>query len=508
MANPAHHAAERPDDVALVVEPAGESLTWSDLRRRIVSAANALADLGLRPGDRVAFCLENRVELVVLVWACQDAGFRYTPVSTRLTADEVRYIVEDCGAKVLLHSARTAPAASAASSGEPRGDARAAGLRVIDIDDGDPLGSTRDDAPRYERAEGVAMLYSSGTTGRPKGVWRAAPPEPVEEIPAGDQLMALLYGMGPESVYLSTAPLYHSAPLTFLLFMGRIGATTVVMERFDPVMALTCIEAHRVTHSQWVPTMFVRLLRLPEEERRAHDLSSHEFAIHGAGPCPVAVKEQMLQWWGPIIHEYYAGTEGAGTCVIGPQEWLEHKGSVGRPVRGRAMILDEEGRELPTGEIGQVWFTESSDFRYLNDDAKTAEARTEGGGASFGDLGYLDEEGYLYLTGRRHFTIVVGGVNVYPREIEDVLVAHPSVADAVVFGVPDDEYGEQIRAVVETVGGVSGDPALEQLLLEHCRKSLATFKLPRRIRFVDRIPRDQTGKLRAAALRELQRGEA
>jgi long-chain acyl-CoA synthetase len=221
------------------------------------------------------------------------------------------------------------------------------------------------------------MLYSSGTTGRPKGVWRPAPPEPVEELPPGDRMSAMAYGITPESVYLSPAPLYHSAPLTFLVQMGRIGAATVVMERFDPLAALECIERHRVTHSQWVPTMFVRMLRLTSDERARFDLSSHVFAIHGAGPCPIPVKEQMLDWWGPIIHEYYAGTEGAGTCVIGPREWLTHKGSVGRSVRGPMAILDDDGNELPPGEVGQVWFANSSEFRYLNDDAKT------GRGAAF-----------------------------------------------------------------------------------------------------------------------------
>ncbi len=503
MAHPGHHAAERPHETALLLVPSGVTVTWSELRRRVVAAANALVDAGLRAGDHVAFCIENRVELVVLVWACQDAGFRYTPVSTRLTAEEVGFIVGDCGAKVFLHTAVTAEAATAVSDGVPASSGSSP--LVIDLDDGDPLGASTDDPPRYRRVEGTAMLYSSGTTGRPKGVWRAAPPEPIESLPPGDQLMSLVFGVTPESVYLSTAPLYHSAPLTFLLFMGRVGAATVVMERFESAAALASIDSHRVTHSQWVPTMFVRLLRLPEEERRAHDLSSHEFAIHGAGPCAVSVKEAMLDWWGPIIHEYYAGTEGAGTCLIGPEEWLAHRGSVGRPVRGRVMVLDDEGRELGPGEVGQVWFSESGEFAYLNDAAKTAEARTAAGAGSFGDLGYLDEEGYLYLTGRRHFTIVVGGVNVYPREVEDVLLAHPSVADAVVFGVPDDEYGEQVAAVVETVGGAGGDPALEQLLLEHCRRSLATFKLPRSVRFVERIPRDQTGKLRAEAFDDLRR---
>ena len=496
MAHPGHHAAHRPDDTAVVVlgdgaEPV-ESATWAELRARAVAVADGLWGLGLRAGDPVAFCLENRVDFFALVWACQDAGFRYTPVPTRLTADEVRHILSDCGARVVLCSARTrsvvVPACSELNA-----------VTRIDLDSGDAFGAGSGEVPRYERVEGVALLYSSGTTGRPKGVWRAAPPEPIEELPPGDQLLAAAYGVGPGSVYLSTAPLYHSAPLTFLVQMGRIGATTVVMDRFDPGAALAAIERYRVTHSQWVPTMFVRLLRLDEAERRAHDLSSHTFAIHGAGPCPVPVKEAMLDWWGPIIHEYYAGTEGAGTCVIGPQEWLARKGSVGRPIRGRVMILDDDGTELPVGHDGQVWFSESTDFRYLHDDAKTAGVR-RADAATFGDLGHLDDDGYLYLTGRQAFTINVGGVNVYPREIELVLLEHPAVADVAVFGRPDDEYGEQVVAVVEVAAGIEPDTVLEAELLSHCRDRLATFKLPRTVHLVDELPREPTGKLRVADL--------
>ena len=280
------------------------------------------------------------------------------------------------------------------------------------------------------------MLYSSGTTGKPKGVWRPAPDEPVEDLGPADRAAAEAFGITPDSVYLSPAPLYHSAPITFLIQMGRIGAATVIMERFDPAESLAAIERYGVTHSQWVPTMFVRMLRLPDEERNRHDLSSHVFAIHGAGPCPIAVKEAMLDWWGPIIHEYYAGTEGAGMCRIGPEEWLEHKGSVGRSARGPVLIVDDDGNELPAGEVGQIWFANSSDFRYHGDETKTAEAR-RGAGGTFGDIGYLDDDGYLYLTDRKSFTINAGGVNIYPQEIEDVLLAHPAVHDVAVFGLPE-----------------------------------------------------------------------
>jgi acyl-CoA synthetase (AMP-forming)/AMP-acid ligase II len=280
-----------------------------------------------------------------------------------------------------------------------------------------------------------------------------------------------------------------------------IGAATVIMKRFDAADALAAIDRYRVTHSQWVPTMFVRMLRLPAEVRRAVDLSSHTFAIHGAGPCSIAVKEAMLDWWGPIIHEYYAGTEGAGMCRIGPEEWLAHKGSVGRSARGPVIVVDDEGNELPPGEVGQIWFTNSAEFRYHNDPVKTAEAR-RGAGGSFGDIGYVDAEGYVYLTDRKSFTINVGGINVYPREIEDVLSTHPAVHDVAVFGIPHDEYGEEVKAVVEPDPAVVADDALAAALIEHCRTQLASFKLPRSIDFDAALPREPTGKLRIHLIRQ------
>ncbi len=346
------------------------------------------------------------------------------------------------------------------------------------------------------------MLYSSGTTGRPKGVWRAAPAAPVEELQPADAAMAAVYRIDERSIYLSTAPLYHSAPISFLARMNRIGATTVIMDRFDPAEALAHIETYRVTHSQWVPTMFVRMLRLDEAERARRDLSTHRVAVHGAAPCPVHVKQAMLDWWGPIIYEYYAGTEGAGTCLIGPDEWLAHKGSVGRSVSGPLHILDEHGRPLPAGEVGEVWFERSSDFRYLNDADKTSESRRANGSGTFGDLGYLDADGYLYLTDRKAFTIIAGGVNVYPQEIEDVLLAHPAVVDAAVFGIPHPEYGEEIKAVVQPAPGVAADDSLVAELLEHCRAHLAGFKCPRSIDFDADLPREPNGKLMKRVLRD------
>ena len=494
MAHPGVHAAIRPDAAALIMAATGEITTWAELRQRSVAAANKLHDLGARAGDSVAFCIENRPDFAVLVWACHDAGYRYTPISTRLTSEEITYIVDDCGASVVLHSERTSRATADV-------DALDGVDHVVNIDAPNALGVAGDSAPRYERAEGIGMLYSSGTTGKPKGVWRPAPTEPIEELGPADRGAARAFGITPDSVYLSPAPLYHSAPITFLIQMGRIGATTVIMERFDPAESLAIIEQYGVTHSQWVPTMFVRMLRLSDDERSRHDLSSHVFAIHGAGPCSIAVKEAMLEWWGPIIHEYYAGTEGAGMCRIGPDEWLAHKGSVGRSARGPVMIIDDDGNEAPVGEVGQIWFGNSSDFRYHGDEEKTAEAR-RGTGGTFGDIGYLDADGYLYLTDRKSFTINAGGINIYPQEIEDVLLGHPAVHDAAVFGLPNDEYGEEVKAVVEPDPAVVADDALAAELLAHCSRHLAGFKVPRSIDFEPQLPREPTGKLRKHLIRD------
>ena len=496
MAHPGIVARRDPDGVALVLAETGATLTWAELHRRAVQTANIFHRRGLRPGDSIALCLENRFEFVTVIWAALYSGLRFTPISTRLLQPEVEYILADCGARVVVHSQAT-PAAAAAAAG------LATHPVIVDVDAPDsPFDPDADEAPEYERAEGVAMLYSSGTTGRPKGVWRAAPAAPVEELPRADAAMADVYRIDDRSVYLSTAPLYHSAPISFLARMNRIGATTVIMERFDPAAALAHIDTYRVTHSQWVPTMFVRMLRLDETERTRHDLSTHRVAVHGAAPCAVHVKQAMLDWWGPIIYEYYAGTEGAGTCLIGPDEWLAHKGSVGRSVSGPLHILDEHGQPLPPGEVGEIWFERSSDFRYLNDENKTSESRRANGSGTFGDIGYLDADGYLYLTDRKAFTIIAGGVNVYPQEIEDVLLAHPAVFDVAVFGVPHAEYGEEVKAVVQPDPAVAADESLVAELLEHCRAHLAAFKCPRSIDFDTDLPREPNGKLMKRVLRD------
>lgn len=490
MAHPGHHADARPEDPALIIAETGATLSWAQLHSEAVRWANHLHDLGLVPGDAVAICLENRFDFVTVLWGCQYAGFRYTPISTRLTATEAAYIVNDCEARACFVSDRTAERVPNDATGD---------LMVINVDGDLPA---EESPPRYERAEGWPMMYSSGSTGQPKGVRRPAPPEPVEELPPGTAGSGKAFALDHDSVYLSTAPLYHSAPIDFLITMTRLGTTTVIMQRFDAAAALASIERYRVTHSQWVPIMFIRMLGLPDDQRLSHDLTSHRWAIHGAGPCTIATKEAMLEWWGPIVHEYYAGTEGSGLCMIGPHDWLSHKGSVGRSVRGPVRILDAEGAELPTGEIGQIWFGNSSEFEYHGDNAKTAEARKPDGTGSFGDIGFVDADGYVYLTDRKAFTINVGGINVYPRETEEVLLSHPAVHDVAVFGLPNAEYGEEVKAVVQPAPGYEAGQALAAELTQHCAGSLASFKVPRSFDFVDEFPREPTGKVRIGELRK------
>jgi acyl-CoA synthetase (AMP-forming)/AMP-acid ligase II len=350
--------------------------------------------------------------------------------------------------------------------------------------------------------EGSWMFYSSGTTGRPKGI---VPVRTVEPFGASGgslrMLMEGMYGFGTDSVYLCPAPLYHAAPLGWSTTAQRIGASVVVMERFDAEHALALIERHRVTHAQFVPTHFIRLLKLPDEVRRRYDVSSLTTVIHAAAPCPVDAKRAMLDWWGPIIHEYYAGSEGNGFCAIGPQEWLAHPGSVGRPITAAVHILDDDHRELAPGEAGQIWFESAARFEYHNDPGKTAAAFDDHGWSSLGDIGHLDEEGYLYLTDRVSHMIISGGVNIYPQEIENLLAMHPAVADVAVIGVPNPDLGEEVKAVVIPAEGVAAEPELGRELIAHCREHLAHYKCPVSVDLVDELPRLPTGKLLKRELR-------
>jgi acyl-CoA synthetase (AMP-forming)/AMP-acid ligase II len=487
----------------------GEVVTYRDLDERSNQGAQWFRSLGLATGDHIAIFMENHPRYLEICWAAQRSGLIYTAISSRLTAGEAAYIATDCGAKLFItsHAKRDVAAEIDRELGS---DVRRSmvGGTIDGFDDYEAATAGQPTTPIADEVEGADMLYSSGTTGRPKGV-----SVPIEHAPMGTAptllgLLTAIYGAGADSVYLSPAPLYHAAPLRFTMAMLRLGATCVVMEQFDALEALRLIERHRITHSQWVPSMFVRMLKLPEAVRSAPDLSSLKVAIHAAAPCPIPVKEQMIEWWGPVFHEYYAGTEGNGFTAIDSEDWLEHKGSVGRSLTAKLFILDDEGRELPPGEAGGVYFASGDDaFRYHNDPEKTAESRSPQGYTTLGDIGYVDAEGYLYLTDRKADMIISGGVNIYPREAENVLITHPAVADVAVFGIPNEEFGEEVKAVVQLIDPAQANAAMAEELLEFCRARLSKIKCPRSVDFEDELPRHPTGKLYKRLLKDRYWGD-
>ena len=501
---PGTWAERTPDKPAVVMAESGEVMTYRELDDFANRLSRLFRSAGLEPGDHVAFCLENRVDYLAVMWGAHYAGLYYTAVSSRLTADELQYIIVDSGSRAFITSPYKAEAVASLDAGL---DGLALRLSVGGAVAGfDPLEEAiagQPAEPLPDRVEAMPMLYSSGTTGRPKGVKPGFEPKPLGSGEALTGLLAGLFGATDSSVYLSPAPLYHSAPLRYCTQFQRLGATVVVMERFDAEQALVQIERQRVTHSQWVPTMFVRMLRLPEQARQRYDLSSLEFAVHAAAPCPVGVKQQMFDWWGEIIHEYYAGTEGNGFVYCSPADWLAHPGSVGKPLNCTVHIVDEEHREVAVGEEGAVYFEGSTlqTFEYHNDPEKTAASHL-GDWSTLGDVGKLDEDGFLYLTDRKANMIITGGVNVYPQEAENVLAVHPRVADVAVFGVPNPDFGEEVKAVVQPVDMAEATPALERELIAYCREHLADVKCPRSVDFRDELPRHPTGKLYKRLLKD------
>ncbi len=503
--HPGIHAASHPDKPAFVFAGSGETVTYGQLNEGSNRGAQLFRSLGLKPGDHIALMMENNPAFFQICWAAQRSGLYYTAISYRLQEDEVTYIVGDCEAKVFITSAAQAELARKLADTIPGVRAR---YMVDDTIDGfesweAAIGGMPAE-PISDETEGSDMLYSSGTTGRPKGIKVPLAGEALGSNPALLALFQGLYGFDDKTVYLSPAPLYHSAPLRYNMAVTRLGGTSVVMERFDADWCLELIEQYRITHAQFVPTMFVRMLKLPESERLRHDVSSVQVAIHAAAPCPVQVKQQMIEWWGEVIHEYYAGTEGNGFCAISPQEWLTHPGSVGRPLLGEIHICDDEGEELPTGQAGTIYFGGGGDFEYYNDPDKTADSRhpKDKGWSTLGDMGYLDEEGYLYLTDRKTFMIISGGVNIYPQEIENLLVTHPKVTDVAVFGVPNEEFGEEVKGVVQPAEMGDAGPALAEELMLFCREHLSHVKCPRSIDFLEELPRHPTGKLYKRLLRD------
>ncbi|MFC4585886.1 AMP-binding protein [Sphaerisporangium corydalis] len=498
-------AARTPDKPAVIMAGSGRVVTYRELDEESNRLARLFRASGLRPGDHIAFMLENHPLFLVVAWAAHRSGLYYTAISSRLKSEELAYIVGNCEAQVFISSAALAEVATSITERTP-------GVRLRLMLDGVAPGFESYEAavaahpatPVEDESQGADMLYSSGTTGRPKGVKTRIGHVPLDTPGALLQLVQFLFAPTADSVYLSPAPLYHAAPLRYCMTFQRVGATIVVMERFDPEQALALIEKYRVTHSQWVPTMFIKMLKLPEAVRNKYDLSSLTCAIHAAAPCPVPVKEQMIAWWGPIVHEYYAGTEGNGFLYVGSADWLAHKGTVGRPLLGVARVCDENGDELPAGEQGTIYFSDGPRFEYHGDPEKTrASQDPQGRGwTTLGDIGHLDGDGFLYLTDRRSYMIISGGVNVYPQEAENVLSVHPKVADVAVFGVPDEEMGEAVKAVVQPADPAGAGPALEAELIAYCRDHLAAYKCPKSVDFRDELPRHPTGKLYKRLLKD------
>ncbi|MCK8646511.1 acyl-CoA synthetase [Mycobacterium colombiense] len=497
--NIADHAITAPQSPALVAD--GGTISYGELYARSRRVAAALHDAGLRRGDSVALVLPNRPEFFEITWGAQLSGLYYTAVNTHFLPDEVGYVIDDSDAKAVFLDASMPElgvhirAANAAVRARIAIGGALPGWRCYE----DALASAGDAPPV---SDGSEMLYSSGTTGRPKAVRRPLPVDGNGSWAQSVLEMALIhkYGMSPSSVYLSPAPLYHAAGVNYTMAVHRVGAASILMRKFDAETVLRLIQTHRVTHAQFVPTMFVRMLKLPAAVRERYDVSSLRCVIHAAAPCPVDVKHRMMEWFGPIIHEYYGGTEGFAGTTIGPQEWLAHPGSVGIPT-APVHVVGEDGRELPVGESGELYFEGGPDFEYFKDPAKTASVYNDRGWRSLGDMGYVDSDGFLYLTDRSTFTIVSGGVNIYPQEAENLLVMHPKLLDAAVFGVPNDEYGEEVRAVVQPADGVVPGPELAAELIEYCRARLAGYKCPRSIEF-DSLPRDPNGKLYKRRIRD------
>ncbi|MCO8126274.1 acyl-CoA synthetase [Acidimicrobiia bacterium EGI L10123] len=485
------------DRLAAVLSGSGETRTYAELDERSTRLARHFDRAGLAPGDHVAVLLRNQLEYVDVIWASLRAGLYLTPINWHLGPDEAGYIVEDCGATALVTAADMAEVVDGWSQHLRRLDIRlSVGAGIDGFADFEEALSASDPTPREGEREGQLMLYSSGTTGRPKGILPPLPRSPFGQAKGGITPVARgLYGMDASSVYLSPAPMYHAAPLGWTIAAHRLGATVVIMERFDGAEALDAIERHRVTHAQFVPTHFVRMLRLPEEVRSRADLSSLQKVIHAAAPCPVPVKQQMIDWVGPIVDEYYGGSEGFGFCNITAHEWLEHPGSVGRSMLGAVHIVGEDGTDVGPGETGQVWFEAAGRFEYHNDPAKTRRATDPRGWATYGDIGHVDDDGYLHLTDRASNMIISGGVNIYPQEAENVLTVHPDVHDVAVLGVPDPEMGERVKAFVVAVNAPDDPDRLAAELIEHCRDELAHYKCPRELVFVDELPRLESGKL-------------
>lgn len=502
MYYPTYFSETTPDKIAFQMLGSGETVSFRQLEERSNQAARLFRLCGAKTGDHIVILMENNRQFIEVCFGADRSGLYYTALNTHLLAHEIEYIARDCGAKIFITSPKFAELAAQIKDRLDiqnwfMTDSAAGGFK-----NWDEVAGSQSPLPIADESQGLDMLYSSGTTGRPKGIqWSLLNQRPGERTMLIDLLRGL-YQYNEDARYLSPAPLYHAAPMRHSMTVIKGGGTAFIMERFDAEAALKAIEKHRITHSQWVPTMFVRMLKLPEVLTRSYDLSSLEYAIHAAAPCPIDVKEKMIAWWGPILYEYYAGTENNGFCAITSAEWLQHKGSVGRAILGELYICDENGDELLIGASGEVYFANGHPFSYHNDPEKTAASRNAKQWTTLGDIGYLDNDGYLYLIDRKSFVIISGGVNIYPQEIEDTILSHPKVADVAVIGVPNEDFGEEVKAVVQLLEPAQASDELARDISDYCKTMLSSFKCPRSIDFVASLPRQPTGKLYKRLLRD------
>jgi long-chain acyl-CoA synthetase len=502
---PGEHAKTRWDEPAFIMATSGETVSFAQFDDAANRMAHLYRDQGLRRLDHVAFFFENNLRMLECEGGAERAGLYYTCINSYLSADEVAYIINDSESRVVVTSAAKREVAMQLPALCPNVER----WLMADIDAADgPYESLAEAMAQHPATHiddeqlGAAMLYSSGTTGRPKGILRPLPEaDPAQPLPIME-FVRFMYRFREGLTYLSPAPLYHSAPQASVSAAMRFGGTSVIMERFDPEHWLQLVEQHRITHCQMVPTMFSRLLKLPVEVRTKYDLSSLECVIHAAAPCPVPVKEQIIEWFGPVVVEYYGATEANGFTYCTSEEWLAHKGTVGKAILGELVILDDDNHPVPTGQPGTVWFKGATSFEYYNAPEKTKENRIGDDTSTVGDVGYVDDDGFLYLTDRKTYMIISGGVNIYPQETENLLITHPKVMDAAVLGVPNEDLGEEVKAVVQPIDGVAGGPELERELIAFCRENLAHYKCPRTIDFEAELPRLPTGKLYKRLLRD------